>query len=53
MTFKLLMVAAGVLAAAAVWIAARLRRSRSDQITGEQVSGDWLAAARAREEQPW
>jgi hypothetical protein len=53
MTLKLLMVAAGLLVAAAVGIAARLWRSRLDQMTGEQVSGDWLATARGREEQPW
>ena len=42
MSFNLLMVAGGLVAAVAAGIAARLRRSRSKAITTDQVSGDWL-----------
>jgi hypothetical protein len=53
MTFNLLMVAGGVLAAVAAGLAARLRQSRSKRITTDQVSGDWLAQARGREDHQW
>jgi hypothetical protein len=53
MTFKLLVVAGGLLVLAAAGVAARVRRSRFNRITTDQLSGDWLAEARAREEQPW
>jgi hypothetical protein len=53
MTLKLLVLAGGLLALAAGAIA-HLTRSRSSEITNEQLSGDWLAEARGREEQqPW
>jgi len=53
MTLKFLMVAGGLLALAAAGVAARFRRSRSSQITTDEISGDWLAQARAREDDPW
>jgi hypothetical protein len=54
MTFNILMLAGGLLAAGAfAGIVARLTRSRSKQITTDQLSGDWLAQARSREEHPW
>jgi hypothetical protein len=53
MTFKLLVLAGGLLALAAGAIV-HFTRSRSSEITSEQLSGDWLARARGREEQqPW
>jgi hypothetical protein len=52
MTFKLLIVAGGLLALAAAGIAVHFRRSRSPRITSDHLSGDWLAQARAREDQP-
>lgn len=52
MTLKILMIAGGLLALAA-GVAARVRRRRSNRITTDQLSGDWLAQARAREEHPW
>jgi hypothetical protein len=50
MILKLLVAAGGLLA---LIIAAAMRLRRHNQITTEQLSGDWLAQARAREEQPW
>lgn len=52
MTFKILMVAGGLLAFVAAGVAARFKR-RSGNITTDQVSGDWLAQARAREDEQW
>jgi hypothetical protein len=52
MTFKFLMVAGGLLAFVAAGVAARFKR-RSGNITTDQVSGNWLAQARAREDQQW
>lgn len=52
MTLKLIALAGGLLALAAAALA-RFRRDRSSGITNEQLSGDWLAEARAKEEQPW
>jgi hypothetical protein len=48
-----LLVAAGGLLALAFGAALRFRRGRSNGITTEQLSGDWLAQARGREEHPW
>ena len=53
MTFNILIVAGGLLTVAVAGIVARLRRSSSKRITTDQLSGDWLAQARSREEQPW
>ncbi len=53
MTLNILMVAGGLLALALAGVAARFRRSRSSTITTDQLSGDWLVQARAREEHPW
>jgi hypothetical protein len=53
MIFNLFMVAGGLLALAAAGAVARLRRSRAPRITTDQLSGDWLAQARGREEHPW
>jgi hypothetical protein len=53
MILNFLAVAGGLLALAAAGAAVRFRRSRSIRITTEHVSGDWLAQARAREEQQW
>jgi hypothetical protein len=53
MTLNLLVVAGGLLVLAAGGLVARFRRSRSNRITTEQLSGDWLAEARAREDEPW
>jgi hypothetical protein len=52
MTLKLLVLAGGLLALAAGAIA-RFTRARSTKITNEQLSGDWLAQARSKEEQQW
>jgi hypothetical protein len=52
MSLKILMVAGGLLAFLAAGVAALFKR-RSDRITTDGVSGDWLAQARAREEQQW
>jgi hypothetical protein len=52
MMLKIFMVAGGLLALAAAGVAARFRR-RSTRITTDQLSGDWLAQARGREEHPW
>jgi len=53
MTLKLWLLAGGLLAFAAARTAIRMSRARSKEFTNEQLSGDWLAQARAREEQPW
>ena len=53
MTLKILMIAGGLLALAVAGVAARFRRPRSGDIRTEQVSGDWLAQARAPEEHQW
>ena len=53
MTLKLLAWAGGLLALAAVGAVVRFTRARSPQITTEQLSGDWLAEARAKEEHQW
>jgi len=53
MTLKFLVLAGGLLALAAAAIA-HFTRSRSPEISNEQLSGDWLAQARGREDQqPW
>ena len=51
---KLLLIAAGVIAAVAAALAARRARYRNEDAfadTVEPVSGDWLAHARAHEDQ--
>ena len=54
MTLKLLVWAGGLLAVAVAGAVVRLSRQRSsNDITTEQVSGDWLAQARSREEHQW
>jgi hypothetical protein len=53
MTMKLLIMAGGLLLLV-VGVAARYLRTRGNRITPEQLSGDWLAQARGREEHhPW
>jgi len=54
MTLKLWILAGGLLALAAARTAIRMTRAaRSTRISNDQLSGDWLAQARAREEHPW
>jgi hypothetical protein len=53
MTLKLLVWAGGLLALAVAGAVARLSRQRSPEITTDQLSGDWLAQARAKEEHEW
>lgn len=54
MTLKLLVWAGGLLAVAVAGaMVRRSRRQSSKDITTEQLSGDWLAQARAREEHQW
>ena len=54
MTFNLLVWAGGLLALAVAGAVVRLSRQRSTtEITSEQLSGDWLAEARAKEEHEW
>ncbi len=53
MTFKIWILAGGLLAFAAAGTAIRRARVRSKRFTMDQLSGDWLAQARAREEHPW
>lgn len=55
MTLKLWILAGGLLAFAAAGTAFRVARARSKRFTSDhdQLSGDWLAQARAREEHPW
>ena len=50
MTLRILVLAGGLLAL--VGTALRFRRARSNRFTTEHLSVDWLAQARAREEQP-
>lgn len=52
MTLRLWILAGGLLAFAAASAALRLTRGRSKRVTTDQLSGDWLAQARAREEHP-
>ena len=51
MTINVLIVAGGLLIVAVLGAVFRMRRG--NRITAEQLSGDWLAQARGREEQPW
>ena len=51
MTLKLIVLAGGLLALAAALLAHFLR-DRSSGSANEQVSGDWLAQARGKDE-PW
>ena len=54
MTLNLLVLAGGLLALAVAGAVMRLSRQRSTkEITSEQLSGDWLAEARAKEEHQW
>ena len=53
MTLKLWILAGGLLAFAAAGSVLRASRSRSKRFTADQLSGDWLAQARAREEHEW
>lgn len=53
MTVNVLIVAGGLLAAVVVGAMIRARRTRANRITTDQLSGDWLAHARSREDQPW
>jgi hypothetical protein len=53
MILKLWLVAGGLLAFAAARTVIRRTRSRSKAFKTDQLSGDWLAQARAREEHPW
>jgi hypothetical protein len=53
MTLNLLVLAGGLVAFAATAAAVRLIRTRSRNITTDHLSGDWLAHARAREEERW
>lgn len=53
MTFNLIVLAGGLLALV-LGAVAHFTRTRSSEINNEQLSGDWLAQARARgEEQQW
>jgi hypothetical protein len=53
MTFKLWILSGGLLAFAAAGTALGMVRARSKRFTTDQLSRDWLAQARAREEHPW
>jgi hypothetical protein len=54
MTFKLWIVAGGLLAFAAASTAIRRSRARAKRFTyTDQLSNDWLAQTRSREEHPW
>lgn len=53
MTLKLWLLAGGLLAFAAARTAIRRSRARSKDVTTDQLSGEWLAETRAREEHPW
>jgi hypothetical protein len=53
MTFNLLVWAGGLLALAVAGAVVRRSRQRSTEITTEQLSGNWLAEARAKEEHEW
>jgi hypothetical protein len=52
MTLKLIAMAGGLLALAAAVLAHFTRGRSSSGIATDQVSGDWLAQARGKEE-PW
>ena len=53
MTFNILVWAGGLLALAVAGAVVRLSRQRSTEISTEQLSGDWLAQARSKEEHQW
>jgi hypothetical protein len=53
MTFKLWFFAGGLLAFAAAGTALRMSRVRAKRFSTDQLSSDWLAQARAREEHQW
>jgi hypothetical protein len=53
MTVNVLIVAGGLLALALVGAVVRIKRARSGDISTDQLSGDWLAQARGREDQQW
>ena len=53
MTFNILVWAGGLLALAVAGAVVRLSRQRSTEISTEQLSGDWLAEARAKEDHEW
>jgi hypothetical protein len=53
MTLKLWLLAGGLLAFAAARTAIRRSRTHSKDITTNQLSGEWLAHTRSREEHPW
>ena len=53
MTLNVLIVAGGLLALAVLGAVLRLRRSRGYRMMNDQLSGEWLAQARSREDQPW
>ena len=53
MTLKLWILAGGLLAFAAAGTAIGMVRARAKRFTTDQLSGDWLAQARAREEHQW
>jgi hypothetical protein len=54
MTLKFWMLAGGLLAIVAAGTAVRLSRARGKRQPTDQLSNDWLAQARSREEQqPW
>ena len=52
MTLNLIVLAGGLLALAAAAVAAFTRARSSSGITNEQLSGEWVAQARGKEE-PW
>jgi hypothetical protein len=53
MTLRFWILAGGLLFLLAAGAVIRLSRSRSKRQPADQLSNDWLAQARAREEQPW
>jgi hypothetical protein len=54
MVLKTLALAGGLLALVLAGVASLFKRSRSTRITTDQLSGDWLARARGKEEHhPW
>jgi hypothetical protein len=52
MTLNIIVLAGGLLVLA-VGVLTHFTRSRNSDVTTDQVSGDWLAEARGKEEQPW
>ena len=52
MTLNIIVLAGGLLVIAA-GVLRHFTRARSSDVTTDQVSGDWLAQARGKEEQPW